>query len=406
MSKKLLTTLLLASISVTLTASEEETPKPSFDSFTGKIIGSKVRMRTQPTLDSHVVCETRTGQLFAVTGEDTEYYAIQPKKGMKGYIFRTLVLDGVVEGDRVNVRLYPDIEAPVMAQLNTGDRIETVVSDINNKWLEVDLPESSHFYVAKEYIENVGPVELIATMEQRHREATHILSSAFLFAQSQIQRPFEQIDLDAINMKFEGLSKEYTDLPDIAERAEEANSVIQDIYVQKKIAFLESKSQRTAVNVEIDPSHLDRLAKLGIEIQPVHEEKDVTEIADAASHTMGLASTLADEEITDKMLVWQPLEESLFHLWAAANGEQNMETFYGEEEHNATILSGIVEPYNRPVKNRPGDYLLRSENLPVAFLYSTRVNLQHLVGKRVTVMASPRPNNNFAFPAYYVLSVD
>lgn len=405
MSKKLLATLLLASLTLVLKANEEK-PNPTFSSFTGKIIGSKVRMRTQPTLDSHVVSETRNGQLFAVTGEEGDYYAIQPKKGMKGYVFRTFVLDGVVEGDRVNVRLYPDIEAPVVAQLNTGDRIEAVVSDVNNKWLEIDLPASSHFYVAKEYIENIGPVEMIASMEKRHREATHHLSSAFLFAQAQIQKPFEQIDLDTINSKFEKLTKDYADLSDISERAEEAHSVIQDIYVQKKIAFLESKTQRGPVHVEINPSHLDRLAKLGIEIQPTHEEKNVSEIAEAATTTMGIASTLSDNEITDKMLVWQPLEESLFHLWAVANGEQDMEAFYNIEEMNATILSGIIEPYNRPVKNRPGDYLLRSENLPVAFLYSTRVNLDRLVGKRVTIIASPRPNNNFAFPAYYVLSVE
>ncbi len=403
MSKKLLVTLLLASLSASLSANEEI---PTYKSFTGKIIGSKVRLRTQPTMDSHVVCETRNGQLFAVTGEEPDHYAIQPKKGMKGFVFRTFVLDGVVEGERVNVRLYPDIEAPVVAQLNTGDHIDAVLSDVNPKWLEIDLPQTAHFYISKEYIENIGPVELIATMEQRHREATHMLSSAFLFAQSQIQKSFAQIDLDAINLNFEKLTLEYADLPDIAERAEEAHSVIQDIYVQKKIAFLESKSERGSIRHQIAPAHLERLAKLGIEIKPEIVEKDVSEIADAAASTMGLATTFADEEITDKMLVWQPLEESLFHLWAVANGEQDIQEFYSREEEAATVLSGIVEPYNRPVKNRPGDYLLRCENLPVAFLYSTRVNLDRLVGKRVTIVASPRPNNQFAFPAYHVLSVE
>lgn len=403
MSKKLLATLLLASLSVGLHANDHET---AFEGFTGKVVGSKVRLRTQPSLDSHVVCETRNGELFAITGEEPDYYAIQPKKGMKGYVFRTFVLDGVVEGDRVNVRLYPDIEAPVVAQLNTGDHIEAIVSDVNNKWLEIDLPEASHFYIAKEYIENIGPVGLIADLEKRHREATHMLSSAFLYAQSQIQKPFEQIDLDTVNHKFTQLENDYDDLPDIAQRAKEANSLIQDIYVQKKIAFLESKSQHSPVNVQIDPAHLDRLATLGIEIQPVQEEKNVTEIAEAASSTMGFSSTLADAELTDKMLVWQPLEESLFHLWAATHESQNIDDFYKQEEMQATVLSGILEPYNKPAKNRPGDYLLRSEHLPVAFLYSTRVNLEKLVGKRVTITVSPRPNNHFAFPAFYVLSVE
>ncbi len=406
MSKKLLAVLLLTCISATISANDTETQTTQFNSFTGKIIGSKVRMRTQPSLEAHVVSETRNGQLFAVTGEDNDYYAIRPKKGMKGYVFRTFVLEGVVEGEHVNVRLYPDTEAPIVAQLNTGDKIDAVVSDVNNKWLEIDLPESSHFYIAKEYIENIGPLDMIVNMEKRHREATHHLSSVFLFAQSQIQKPFEQIDLNEINTKFDGISKEYNELTDIIERAEEAKSVIQDIYVQKKIAFLESKAQRSPVSFEIDPSHLDRLAQLGIEIKPVQKEIEVTDVADAASSTIGFATMLADEEVTDKMLIWEPLEESLFHLWTASKGEGSMETFYQEEKLNATLLTGIVEPYSRPVKNRPGDYLLRNENLPIAYLYSTRVNLDKLVGKKVKVLVSPRPNNHFAFPAYYVLSVE
>lgn len=404
MSKKLLATLILACISLTCHA-EEGSPS-TFQSFTGKIIASKVRLRTQPNIESHVVCETRNGQMFAVTGEENDFYAVQPKKGMKGYIFRTFVLDGVVEGDRVNVRLYPDIEAPVIAKLNTGDRIDAVLSDVNNKWLEIDLPQTSHFYIAKEYVENVGPVEMIVKLEERHREATHRLSSAFLFAQSQIQKPFEQIDLDAVNAKFQEMENQYHDLPDIMERAKEANAVIQEVYVQKKIAFLESKTRQSSVNYKIDAAHLDKLAQFGIDIQPDQEEKVVSEIAEAATNTIGISSTISDEQITDKMLLWKPLEESLYHLWAVANGERSMEEFYNEEAFNATILSGIVESYTRPVKNRPGDYILRSENLPVAFLYSTRINLQNLIGKRVTILASPRPNNHFAYPAYFVLSVE
>lgn len=406
MSKKLFTTLILTCLSVTLLATEETAQPAPFTSFAGKIIGSKVRMRTKPTPESHVVCETRNGQLFAVTGEVQDYYAIQPQKGMKGYIFRTFILDGVVEGDRVNVRLHPDIEAPVVAQLQRGDRVETVVSEANNKWLELDLPSTSNFFIAKEYIEKMGPVEMVATMEQRHHEAVHHLSSAFLVAQAQIQKPFEQIDFDTISSKLNDIAAQYHDLSDIAEQAREANAIMQDIYVQKKIAFLESKTQNSQVCMAIDPAHLDRLAKLGIDIPKVHHEKNVMEIGEAASNTLGLASTVQTDEVTDKMLVWAPLEESVFHLWIATNGDRPQTDFYQEEERKATILTGIIESYNRPVKNRPGDYILKSENLPVAFLYSTRVDLEKLVGKRVTAIASPRPNNNFAFPAYYVLSVE
>ncbi len=378
----------------------------SFESFTGAITGVKVRMRTQPGIDSHVVRETSTGEMFAVVNEINEYYAVVPPKGTKGYVFRTFVLNDTVEGERVNVRLYPDIDAPVVAQLNTGDRISATVSDMNPKWLTLDLPPSSRFYVAKEYIEKRGDIHLIATIEKRKGEAAHHLSGVSLFAQSEIQKPFEQIDFDKINQKFNQISKEYHDLPVINEQVRETLLVFQDIYVQKKVAFLEGKYDHRAISNEIDSVHLNKLARLGIEIRPAVIEKPIVDTAVAASQEIGLSSPMNDELITDKMMVWQPLEESLYHFWAASNSEKTVQEFYTEEEQNASVLTGIVEPYSRPVKNRPGDFLLRCENRPVAFLYSTRINLEKHVGQKVTLIAAPRPNHNFAFPAYFVINVE
>lgn len=414
MSKKLmlLSTVLLGICSVQVSATEEQTDtatkkeRSTLEPFAGRITGSKVRLRTHPNLEGHVVREIAPGELFAVMGEENDFYAVAPSKGAKGYVFRTFILDGIVEADHVNVRLYPDTEAPIVAQLNTGDKVDAVVSDINNKWLEIDLPANARFYIAKEYVEPKGSIEMIAQMEKRHHEGAHHLTSALLFAQAEIQKPFEQIDLDSICNKLVLLAKEYSDIPDIASRAQETHSLMQDLYVQKKIAFLEKRTDRDPKPFEIEPAQLARLAKLGIDLKQAPSEKNVVEIADAAASTMGMTATLGEEEITDKMLTWKPLEESLYHLWAAARGECTMEEFYEQEESNATALTGIVEPYNRPVKNRPGDFLLKCDNLPVAFLYSTRVNLEKLIGKKVTVIAAPRPNNHFAFPAYYVLSTE
>lgn len=371
--------------------------------FTGEIVGSKVRMRIQPTLDGYVVRETQNGEMFVVVSETNDYYAVIPPKQSKGYVFRTFILDGEVEGERVNVRLYPDMDAPVVGQLNRGDHVISTVSDANTKWLEIDLPESSRFYIAKEYIENKGSAELLAIIEKKRTEAVHRLSAAALFAQAEIQKPFEQIDLDHITTKFEQISQEYHDLPLIVEQAQETTTLMQEIYVQKKIAFLEGKANCRPISSELDSEHLAKLAKLADNTSSAHTQY-VSDIAASASRTMGLASTLGGAEITDKMLIWQPLEESIYHLWAAANGERSLDEFYSEEEQAAMILTGIVEPYSRPVKNRPGDFLLKNNNMPVAFLYSTRVNLEKLVGQKITILAAPRPNHNFAFPAYFVIS--
>ncbi len=378
----------------------------SFEAFTGAVLGSKVRLRTQPTLESHVVAETSAGQLFGIIGEEKDYYAVQPPRGIKGYVFRTFVLDNIIEGERVNVRLYPDIEAPVIARLNTGDRVTTYSSDANSKWLEIDLPHSAHFYIAKEYIEKKGDLALIKQHETRQSEAAHLLRAACLYAQNEIQKSFPQIEIANMEKKFGDIAYKYSDIADVVANAQEAVQLMQELYTQKKIAFLESRANSGPSVVRFNQDHVARLAALGIEVEALQEESVVTGLGGAFANTIGVATTLGSDQINDKMLVWQPVEEALFHLWAAANNTDSMEEFYASEDMHAIYISGQIEPYSRPVKNLPGDFMLKNENQPVAFLYSTKVDLSKVVGRNVTVRVAPRPNNHFAFPAYYVLSVE
>ena len=106
------------------------------------------------------------------------------------------------------------------------------------------------------------------------------------------------------------------------------------------------------------------------------------------------------------MQLWDTVEESLYLSWSAFHTGKKLEDFYAEQLANASVLTGTVENYSHPVKNKPGDYILRGDDSPAAYLYSTRVDLSAYIGKTVTVLVAPRPNNHFAFPAYYVLSVE
>jgi hypothetical protein len=105
---------------------------------------------------------------------------------------------------------------------------------------------------------------------------------------------------------------------------------------------------------------------------------------------------------------WLPVEENLFKAWSLQTGKRHPQEFYEEQKQQSFVLRGIIDPYTRPIKNKPGDYMLLNtiSKLPVAFLYSTHINLQDYVGHEVSVMVSPRNNNNFAFPAYFVLTLE
>lgn len=107
------------------------------------------------------------------------------------------------------------------------------------------------------------------------------------------------------------------------------------------------------------------------------------------------------------MSYWQDAEQQLFQNWMNAHDPAaTMGDFYNDQSKNAVILQGVIEPYQRAVKNKPGDFLLvsPSSRLPIAYLYSTQVNLQDKVGQEIVIQAVPRDNHNFAYPAYYVIS--
>ena len=141
---------------------------------------------------------------------------------------------------------------------------------------------------------------------------------------------------------------------------------------QRKIAYLEDKAEGKT-SEEVGPSSF----KLEVAMSP-----------------------------TDRMKMWEPIEESLYLSWAARNDDRSIDEFYEDQKQNGVVLTGIVEPYSDPVKRKPGDFILKNKDLPVAYVYSTHLNLQDYVGKKVTLVGTKRENNNFAFPAYFVLSAE
>lgn len=353
-------------------------PAAPFSPFTGKIRGKKVRLRLNPDLDSHVIRELNRNDLLSVVGENGDFWSVEPPSGIKAYVFRSFVLDNVVEGNRVNVRLEPDLEAPVIGHLSAGERVNGIISALNNKWIEISPPHQTRFFIAKEFVENIGGLEIKQKLDKRKASAEKLIDAASLVAKAELVKPYEEIDIERVSHAYNSIMEEYSDLPDYVTQAKDSLTKLGESYLEKKIAFLETKSNSTVK----------------------YEEESLAEKVSAAD------TLLTHQESNDRMKLWEPLEEGLYLSWAHMNDDRSSDEFYEHQKLNGTLLTGIVEAYNSPVKNKPGDFILRDKDLPVGYIYSTRINLQNLVGKKVTIVGSKRPNNNFAFPAYYVLAVE
>lgn len=349
--------------------------------FTGKINGKAVRMRSAPDVESSIIRELVKDELIVVTGEKNDFYAVVPPEDIKAYIFRSFVLDNVVEGERVNVRLAPDKDAPVIAHLSTGTRVEGTLCEEHSKWLEIAPPQNTRFYIAKEFVDYAGSQEMKAVHDKRKLTVSQLLESAGLLVEAELRKPFKEVDLDHLTRNYESIINDYTDFPVHVEKATKALSELQETYLQRKIAYLESKASQLA------HGHAS-----------VKEEK-VRPIAAAQKETTTMSPT-------DRMRIWEPVEEAIYLTWSAMHHAKTMDDFYEDQKLKASTITGIIEPYKIPVKNKPGDYVIKNKDVPEAYVYSTSINLDEYVGKQVTLIVSERSNNNFAFPAFYVLDTE
>jgi hypothetical protein len=405
-----------------------EQPAAPFQPFTGKVVKNKVRLRSQPNLDAPIVRELGRGDMVIIDGEADGFYVVMPPKDTKAYVFRTFILDNVVEGSKVNIRLAPDVEAPAIGQLNSGDRIEGSVSPINSKWLEITPPQNIRFYVAKEYVDNIGDTSTMARLDKRRNEVNQLVDSSYVSSQNELQKPFEEIKLDQILANLNKVINQYTDFPEQVARAKEMQKSLQESYLSKKIQYLESKTkqatetwqsknQQMAQEMQNQKERLKEMeSKLDANGQKSRQLEGKT-IAAQDALPMGSEpqvpanrefSVDMSEPMTPKMSQWESAEERCYQDWLVQHPNQTMQEYYQNERQKAVVVKGIVEQYNRPVKNRPGDYVLLNpnNNLPIAFLYSTKLNLETRVGQEQSFIVVTRPNNNFAFPAYFVIGVE
>jgi hypothetical protein len=337
-----------------------------FTPFTGKVRGNKVRLRLNPELDGYVLKELHKNNLLAVVGEKGDFWAVEPIGDAKAYIFRSFVLEGVVEGNHVNLRLEPSLESPIVGHMNTGDKVNGEISQINSKWLEITPPKSVRFYVAKEFLENIGGPEVKIAFEARQAKVTELLDTTALLAKAELRKSFAEMDLERLINNYKVVINDYKEFTEYVEQAKSELATLNETYLQRKIEYLESKANAKDDSLALEDS----------------EEANVSG--------------------TDKMKLWEPVEESLYLTWSRINESLEMKEYYDQQKLNAMVLTGIVEPYTSAVKNKPGNFVIRDGDLPVGYVYSTKINLDDLVGKKVSLVVSPRPNNNFAFPAYYV----
>jgi uncharacterized protein YgiM (DUF1202 family) len=395
--------LFIFSLTLTLNASPiknssgkkiPEKKETSFQAFTGKIVANKVRLRVKPDLESQILRQMNKNELLLVVGEDKDFYSVEPPKNTKAYVFRSYILDNVVEASRVNIRLEPHPDAPIIGQLDIGDKVNGQICPINHKWLEIPAPKQTHFYISKEFVTYAGATDYLATMDRRKTQVEELLNSGFLLADAECKKSYQDMSPSQAIHKFETVLSNFSDFPEAIGQAKEALTLLKETYLNKKIAYLEAKEELTSsAKEELITKHKEENSKLFVNA-PINSNPHLWK------------KRAQKKESTDSSNPWNAIEESLFLSWTAFHSGKKLEDFYSEQMANASVLYGTVEEYKAEIQDRPGDFLLRNQSSPEAYLYSTQVDLSQYVGQKVKLIASQRPNNHFAFPAYFVFVID
>lgn len=386
--------------------------------FTAKVTRNKVRLRPQPNLDCHVIRELSRGDLLAVIDEKDDFYVCRPDELQdEAYVYKNYISDEIIQGERVNVRLRPDLDSPVITQLNNGDKVISAgPSALDERWIQICVPEGVNYYVAKELVESCGDINYVTEVREKTRHAEQMISSAWMVCEAELQKPFEEISIDQPLAHLRQVTNTLAELPEQSEKAEELLSRATQAYTEKRLAYLEAKISRSDQKKE-SKSFFKKEKKALTQTDPITELE--SSIADYRVQLNALEETIEQNVVTEETSIrplfpsnldptWMPVEEKLFAKWSQEHPGALQEEFYTEQKRDATTMEGVITSYNRPVKNKPGDFIVvdESSQIPIAFVYSTLVDLSSHVGKQVTITALPRNNNNFAFPAYFALSVE
>jgi hypothetical protein len=338
-----------------ITCFAQDAQKPqTFEQFTGKITGNKVRLRAQANLESPIIQQFNKDDIVLVVGEKDNFWAIIPPKEIKGFIYRSYVIDNKVEANKVNIRLSPNTEAFVIGQLQEKDELnDAKVLSQNNKWMEINLPKHISFYIAKDYVVKAGKAEDFTALSTRQADAKNAFNAANIFVKKEYEKNKDEKIFQEAAAKFDAVIQTYKDCPEIVKNAQKNLAVLKDSNLMKKGKIIKAKE---AIQKTDDP--------------------------------------------------WKTLEHSFYVTWSTFHPEKSMEDFYNEQTANAITLTGTLKKF-KTLKHSPGNFvLLNDAGKPIAFVYSTKVALDKMQDKKIKLTASLRPNNNFAYPAYFVNSVE
>jgi len=236
----------------------------------------------------------------------------------------------------------------------------------------------------------VGDVAYFHRVEATREHAKTRLEELQSDVAVELRKPFPDINLARQVNELKAIAEQKQDFPEYASRAEDLVKSTQDQYLQLSQSY--QATQKVLARVADEKSK--EVEQKNAQVAMIDSGAPLCQESKGAS-SKSLSYSLEQQEAK---LLAQAIE---------AGNTASSEAFYAAEFRSSDELFGQLIPYDRAVKNRPGDFMLvdAKTKVPLAYLYSSRIDLCPCVGKLVRLLVAKRPNHNFALPAFFVLEV-
>lgn len=103
---------------------------------------------------------------------------------------------------------------------------------------------------------------------------------------------------------------------------------------------------------------------------------------------------------------WAIEEKRRFEAWRNGDTEKTEQDYIEAHKNALQVLRGTLRKVQVKAPQQPGDWMLWSHGIPVAFLYSTDHALEKYLDQRIVLSVLERENNHFAYPAYRVITIE
>ena len=165
------------------TAATERSQKQA---FTGRVNADQVNIRSDSTINAAVVCKVNKGERVDVLSQAYDWYKIRLPNNAPVFIKKELVeagdnKTGKVLRDNVNLRLSPELSAPILGKVNKDTEI-AILEDAG-EWYKIKPLQNTFGWIYVTFVNKVDEAKIKSDQKAKEAQEAKDKEAAILTTQ-------------------------------------------------------------------------------------------------------------------------------------------------------------------------------------------------------------------------------